>query len=138
MNNKLYEEKKEEIKFEPEEFLSAVEDKKYITFSKDKGKITYNEINKTYSFKNPEEKVRASFYVELIQRYKYTKKLIGLEVKTKPDKDAADIVVYEDDEKKKPYLVVECKKDGISDAEFKKAIDQVFRYANYEFTLKSV
>jgi type I restriction enzyme M protein len=131
MNNKLYKEKKEEVKVEPEEFLLTGEDKKYISFSKDNSKITYNELEKTYSFKNPEEKVRASFYVELIQRYKYTKKLIGFEVKTKPDKDAADIVVYEDDEKKKPFIIVECKKDGISNAEFKKAIDQVFRYANY-------
>ena len=44
--------------------------------------------------------------------------------------DKADIVIFEDDEKKKPYLVIECKKDGITDAEFKQAIEQVFGNAN--------
>jgi len=132
MSNKLYEEKKEEVKIEPEEFLLTGVDKKYITFSKDKTKITYIGIDKTYSFKNPEEKVRASFYVELIERYKYPEIRLDTEVvvpRRKPS-DKADIVIYEDDEKKKPYLVVECKKDGITDAEFKQAIEQVFGNAN--------
>ncbi len=44
--------------------------------------------------------------------------------------DKADIVIFEDDENKKPYLVVECKKDGITDAEFNQAIEQVFGNAN--------
>ena len=39
-------------------------------------------------------------------------------------------MVYEDDEKKKPYIVVECKKDGISQAEMKQAIEQAFGNAN--------
>lgn len=34
----------------------------------------------------------------------------------------ADIVIYDDADKKKPYIVVGCKKDGISDAEFEQAI----------------
>nr|AYC64608.1 hypothetical protein [Halimeda minima] len=50
---------------------------------------------------------------------------------TKPDKDRIDLVVYKDDELKQPYIVVECKKDGISNAAFKNAIEQAFRYANY-------
>jgi type I restriction enzyme M protein len=132
MDNKLYKEKKEEVKVEPEEFISSGEDKKYITFSKDKSKITYNEINKTYSFKKPEEKVRASFYVELIEKYNYPENRLDTEVVVprRTPSDKADIVIFEDDEKKKPYLVVECKKDGISDAEFKQAIEQVFGNAN--------
>ncbi|MBU4000461.1 N-6 DNA methylase, partial [Patescibacteria group bacterium] len=36
----------------------------------------------------------------------------------------ADIVIYENDDKKIPYIVVECKKDGISDAEFEQAVKQ--------------
>lgn len=50
---------------------------------------------------------------------------------TKPDKDRIDLVVYKDDELKQPYIVVECKKNGISNAAFKNAIEQAFRYANY-------
>jgi len=133
MSKILYEEKvKEEIKAEPEEFLLTGVDKKIIFFDKKKNKITYNEIDKTYSFKNPEEKVRASFYVELIEKYNYPENRLDTEVVVprRTPSDSADIVVFEDDEKKKPYLVVECKKDGISDAEFKQAIEQVFGNAN--------
>ena len=39
-------------------------------------------------------------------------------------------MVYEDDELKKPYVVVECKKEKITDAEFKQAIEQAFGNAN--------
>ncbi len=70
--------------------------------------------------------------MELALDYLYPKARIDFEVKVErrtPD-DRADIVVYTDDELKKPYLVVECKKDGISDAEFKQAIEQVFGNAN--------
>ena len=108
MSNKLYEEKKEEIKAESEEFLSAGEDKKYITFTKDKSKVTYNAIDKTYSFKNPEEKVRASFYVELIEKYSYPENRLDTEVVVprRIPSDKADIVIYEDNEKKYPYFVL--------------------------------
>lgn len=108
MNNKLYGEKKEEVKIEPEEFLSAGVDKKYISFSKDKSKITYSELDKTYSFKNPEEKVRASFYVELIEKYSYPENRLDTEVVVprRIPTDKADIVIYEDDEKKYPYFVL--------------------------------
>ena len=41
----------------------------------------------------------------------------------------ADIVIYEDDAKHKPYIVVECKKDGISDAEFEQATKQAIANA---------
>ena len=96
MSDKLYEEKKEEVKAEPEEFLSAGEDKEYITFSKDKTKITYNKIEKTYSFKNPEEKVRASFYVELIEKYNYPENRIDTEVEVprRIPSDRAYIVIF--------------------------------------------
>ncbi|GAH60528.1 unnamed protein product, partial [marine sediment metagenome] len=63
---------------------------------------------------------------------RYLKERIDFEVivpRRKPE-DKADIVIYEDDELKKPYLVVECKKDGITDAEFKQAIEQAFGNAN--------
>ena len=102
-----------------------------IKLSDDKSKITYF-CKREYSttFKNPEEKVRASYFVELVLDKKYPKENIDIEVKVErrvPD-DRADIVVYDEDGK--DYLVVECKKDGISDAEFKQAIEQAFGNAN--------
>ena len=110
----------------------AVE-KGYISFSADDSKITYH-CNREYttSFKKPEEKVRASYFAELVLDYAYPNKKIDFEVivpRRKPE-DRADIVIYEDEELKKPYLVVECKKDGITDAEFKQAIEQAFGNAN--------
>ncbi len=106
---------------------------KLISLEDDESRITYH-CSREYStsFKNPEEKIRAAYYVELIRDYKYPAKRIDIEVKVErriPD-DRADIVVYEDDDCKKPYLVVEAKKDGITDAEFKQAIEQAFGNAN--------
>jgi len=132
MSNTNYKPLKEKVKTEPETFLRIGISKNYISTSQDKSKITYTAIDKIYSFKNPEEKVRASFYVELIEKYKYSPERINTEVivpRRKPE-DKADIVIYEDNELKTPYLVIERKKDGISDAEFKQAIEQVFGNAN--------
>jgi type I restriction enzyme M protein len=104
-----------------------------IRISDDNSKITYSCSREyTTSFKNPEEIVRATYFVELVEDYNYPKENINIEhpVPRRTPEDRADIVVFEDDTLKKPYLVVECKKDGISDAEFKQAIEQVFGNAN--------
>lgn len=95
-------------------------------------KIEYLYLKKSYKISDPEEHVRAAFYLELIQKYQYPKERIDLEVSVKGEKrPAADVVVYEDDEKKKPYIVVECKKDGISQAEIKQAIEEGIPNAHY-------
>ncbi len=44
--------------------------------------------------------------------------------------DLADIVVYTDDTLTTAYIVVECKKETVSDAEYKQAIEQGFGNAN--------
>ncbi len=108
-------------------------EKKIMALSPDESKITY-QCSRPYTtgFKNPEEKVRASYFAELVLDYNYPQKNIDFEVTVprRTPEDRADIVIYEDDEFKKPYLVVECKKDGITDAEFKQAIEQAFGNAN--------
>ncbi|EKF86844.1 N-6 DNA methylase [Methanobacterium formicicum] len=97
-------------------------------------KIKYNCSNKyeTHYKNDSEEEVRAAFFVELILDYNYLKERIKIETKTSTRIPSymADIVVYEDDKLSDPFLVVECKKDGISDAEFSQAIEQVFDNAN--------
>lgn len=106
-------------------------EKGLITFSTDSLKITYHcKRDYTTSFKNPEEKVRASYFCELVLDYDYPAKNIDIEVNVprRTPEDRADIVVY--DEKGAEYLVIECKKDGITDAEFKQAIEQAFGNAN--------
>ena len=89
-------------------------------------KITYVAVNHTERYADPEEQVRAEFWAELIYRYGYEPARIGVEVVV-PDRtpsDRADLVVFRDDERKKPYAVIECKKDGITDAEFNQAVEQ--------------
>lgn len=78
------------------------------------------------NYDDPEEQIRAEFWAELIYKYEYPANRIKVEV-TVPDRnpfDRADIVVFSDDECKRPYAVVECKKEGITDAEFTQAIEQ--------------
>ena len=79
-----------------------------------------------------EEKVRARYYVELIERYQYPENRIDLEytVPKRTPSDRADIVIFQDDAKTKPYIIIECKKEGISELEFEQAIEQAFGYCN--------
>lgn len=108
-------------------------DAEILSFNEEKTKVTYY-CKRDYStnFKNIEETIRAAYFVELVLDYDYPKKIIDIEVTVprRTPEDRADIVVYEDDECKKPFLVVECKKDGVTDAEFKQAIEQAFGNAN--------
>lgn len=81
---------------------------------------------------DPEEKVRAEFYSELIYRYGYSPERIGVEV-TVPDRspnDFADIIVFHDNERKRPFAVIECKREGISDPEFSQAVEQAWGNGN--------
>jgi type I restriction enzyme M protein len=53
---------------------------------------------------------------------------IGVEV-TVPDRlpvDRADLVVFRDAAQTQPFAVIECKCDGVTDTEFKQAIEQAF------------
>ena len=106
-------------------------DKGVIKIESDGSKITYFcKRDYSTSFKNPEEKVRASYFCELVLDYDYPPKNIDIEVivPRRTPEDRADIVVYDEDGAE--YLVIECKKDGITDAEFKQAIEQAFGNAN--------
>lgn len=104
-----------------------------ITGPENKQKIIYvTSDNHTENYNDPEEKVRAEFWAELIYEYDYPAHRIKVEV-TIPDRvptDRADIVIFSDDECKKPYAVVECKRDGVTDAEFLQAIEQGCRQRN--------
>lgn len=95
-------------------------------------KIEYIYQRKSYKISDPEEHVRASYYLELIKKYQYPKERIDFEVSVKGERrPAADVVIYEDEERKKPYIVVECKKDGIPQAEIKDAIEEAIPNAHY-------
>ncbi len=89
-------------------------------------KIRYIAADHTERYADPEEQVRAEFWAELICHYGYEPERIGFEI-TVPRRtpaDRADIVVFHDREQKRPFAVIECKRDGVTDAEFSQAVEQ--------------
>ena len=132
MKNKKYKENKSDPIVQLESHIKNGVRNQLISFNKDQTRITYY-VKEPYttSFRNPEEQVRAACFCEFVLKYKYCPEYIQFEVLTKPDRDRIDLLVYKDPECKEPFIVVECKKDGISDAELEKAVQQAYRYANY-------
>jgi type I restriction enzyme M protein len=84
------------------------------------------------NYRDPEEKVRAAFFVELVEHYQYRPERIDFEVEVprREPSDSADLVIYQDDGLKTPYCVIECKQDGISEAEIEQAVKQAGGNAN--------
>jgi len=109
-----------------EKILKDGEKKGYFRVLNDGAKIEYLPSGHKENLNDPEEKVRAEYYFDLLEKYHYPAKRVELETEmpARVPRFFADIVIYEDDAKKKPYIVVECKKDGISDAEFEQATKQ--------------
>lgn len=100
-------------------------------------RIIYTAVDRSERWSGPEEKVRAAYYAELVYRYGYPAQRIGIEI-TVPDRspnDFADLVVFYDDERKRPYAVIECKAETyggkpISDAIFNQAVEQAWGNGN--------
>ncbi len=89
-------------------------------------RIHYVATDYSDKWSDPEEKVRAEFWAELIYEYEYPVNRIVFEkiIPRRTPGDRADLIIYEDDEKKKAYFVFECKRADVSDAEFEQAIEQ--------------
>jgi type I restriction enzyme M protein len=109
-------------------YLEQALEKGYAVLSGEgaKQRITYVAVNHSERFADLEEQVRAEYWAELIFRYGYEPARIGVEVVV-PDrtpKDAADLVVFLDDARTRPFAVIECKRDGVTDAEFTQAVEQ--------------
>ena len=104
----------------------------HIVIADDGKRIRYPHCNKDYRYTDPEERVRAEVYCELIFDYGYKPARLDLEVKVprRTPEDRADIVVYADDARQAPYIVVECKAHTATEAEFVQAIEQGFGNAN--------
>lgn len=106
--------------------------KKYIQVSEDGKQIIYlRHNNKKRNFANPEEHVQAETYLRLIFDYKYKPERIKMyePVKMGSETKEADIVVYNDDECAEPYILIECKRQDVTEAEFQQAIEQAYSYA---------
>ena len=89
-------------------------------------RIHYIAAGHSERWADPEEKVRAELWAELVYKYEYDPERIGFEVNVprRTPNDYADLVIYGDDEKKMPYFVIECKRTDISDAAFAQSVEQ--------------
>lgn len=113
----------------PPNFLErAIVDGHAIVEGEGRGRrIRYVTVSRAERLSDPEEQVRAEFWAELIYRYGYRPERIGVEV-TVPDRtprDAADLVVFRDEARTRPFAVIECKAEGVADTEFNQAVEQV-------------
>lgn len=106
-------------------------EKGLISFNDDMSRITYVYQKKERNYNNPEEKVQAETFLRLILDYNYPVNRIKqfVPVPMGSETKEADIVVYKDDICLIPYILVECKKQEVSEAEFQQAIDQAYSYA---------
>ena len=102
-----------------------------ISFNDDKSRITYVHQKKGRDYNTPEEKVQAETFLRLILDYNYPVKRIKQFVPVTMGRDIkyADIVVYADDMCLTPYILVECKRQEVSEAEYQQAIEQAYSYA---------
>jgi type I restriction enzyme M protein len=101
------------------------DDKKFIYYTK--------QDDKKRNYSNPEEQVQAEAYLKLIFTYGYAPERIKqfVIIKDGSTSKEVDIIVYNDDDCTMPHIVVECKKEDVSEAEFNEAIKQAFSYANF-------
>ena len=105
-----------------------------IAFDKNKEFITYLYQNKKRKYTNPEEQVQALSFLKLVLYYNYPAECIRQfePVQMGSSTKEADIIIFNDAQCQSPYIIVECKKQDISDLEFKSAVEQAFSYANSE------
>ena len=102
-----------------------------ITFDGDKSYITYIQQNKKRNYNNPEEKVQAETFLKLVFIYGYPveqiKQFVSVQMGTETKE--ADIIVYSDKDCEETHILVECKKEDITDQQFNVAVDQAYSYA---------
>ena len=105
--------------------------KNLIKFDDDQKYITYVHQKKKRNFGNPEEQVQAETFLKLILTYGYDPKRLRLFVPVTMGSSVkeADIIVYNDDACLSSHIVVECKKQEVSELEFTQAVEQAFSYA---------
>lgn len=103
----------------------------YIRFVDETRKqIIYIYQDRPRNYTNPEEQVQAETFLRLIFDYNYPVERIRQFVPVKMGRDIkeADIIIYNDTECTQPLIIVECKRQDISEAEFIQAIEQGVSY----------
>jgi len=102
-----------------------------IKFDESRNFITYIHQNKKRNYNNPEEKVQAETFLTLVLIYGYPEKRIKqfASVQMGAETKEADLIVYNDDKHEETYILVECKKEDLTDQQFNIAVDQAYSYA---------
>ena len=108
-------------------------DKGLISINEDRSRITYIFQKKERNYNNPEEKVQAEAFLRLILDYNYPENRIRqfVPVTRGSETKEADLIVYDDELCLTPRIVVECKRQDVSEAEFLQAIEQAYSYAYF-------
>ena len=111
--------------------IEAGIEKGLIKFDEDRNFITYIHQNKKRNYNNPEEKVQAETFLTLVLIYGYSEKRIKqfVSVQMGSETKEADLIVYNDDKHEETYILVECKKEDLTDQQFNIAVDQAYSYA---------
>jgi len=102
-----------------------------ISFDEERKRVTYIHQGKTRNYTNLEEQVQTEAFLKLVLSYNYTVERIKqyVSVKMGSQTKEADIIVYNYDDCKQPHILVECKKQEVSEQEFLQAIEQAYSYA---------
>jgi len=105
-------------------------EKGLIRFDEERNFITYIHQNKKRNYNNPEEKVQAETFLTLVLNYGYPVNRVRqyVPVQMGSETKEADIIVYKDDACEQTFILVECKKEEITDQQFKIAVDQAYSY----------
>ena len=115
----------------PVDVLEQGQRKKLVRISEDKRRIEYLKHGISRDYTKPEAIVEANAYLSLVLQYGYPDENIRLfaPVTMGSSLREADIEVYADAKHEKPLVIVECKKEVVSEAEFRQAVEQAFSYA---------
>ena len=106
-------------------------EKGIIKFDEEQNFITYVQQNKKRNYNNPEEKVQAETFLTLVLIYGYPENRIKqfISVQMGSETKEADLIVYNDDDCHSTHILVECKKEDLTDQQFNIAVDQAYSYA---------
>ena len=108
----------------------AIKDK-FVYIDEKQDLLIYQPQGKERRLSNPEERVQLQTYLNLIYEYSYPPEHLRVceKIQIGSSTREGDILIYLDDRGLDPWIIVECKKEGVSDSIFEMAIDQGFSYA---------
>lgn len=118
-------------KLQVQDLIALGEQKGLVRFSEDRRRIEYVNHKISRDYTKPEAVVEARAYLTLAMEYGYPDDRIRLfaPVAMGSSMKEADIEVFSDANHESPLIIVECKKEEVSEAEFRQAVEQAFSYA---------